>query len=133
MTTLSEARTAIYNAFDAVMTLRSEEYFFDNEVASLQSTTWLRLVIRHSDSRQETLGKEDNRKFDRSGFVIVQIFVPLDEGMVDDTLVSAVRNIFEGKTISSIRFYGVNVREIGPDTKWFQINIEAPFNYEETK
>lgn len=133
MTTQSEARESIYGAFRTGWADETP-YYFDNEVVDLQQDDWVRLVVRHNIGDQETLGPVNGRKFLRGGSVIVQVFVPLDDAMSrGDELSSLVRSIFEGKTIDGIRFHGVVIREVGPDSKWFQINVEAPFRYNETK
>lgn len=135
MTTRDEAREAIYEAF-RVGWSDETNYWFDNEIAEPEDLEeWVRLTIRHSISSQETLGKEANRKFDRAGRVLVQVFVALDKGTNrSDELSTKVRDIFEGKTISGIRFTAVTIREIGEDNqKWFNVIVEAPFNYTEIK
>lgn len=132
MTTLSEAREAIYEAF-RVGYADETKCYFDNEVADVEDE-WVRLTVRHTTGDQETLGPVGNRKFERGGSVIIQIFILLDKATARaDELASLVRNIFEGKTISQIRFRGVITREIGEGTKWYQLNVEAPFRYNETK
>lgn len=135
MTELSAARETLYEAFKDAWVAQSAPYFFDNEVATPDAAGWLRLVVRHRSGEQETLGPIGSRKFERVGSVIVQVFTPLDEGTsVSDTLVDLVREVFEGKTLSGIRFAGVTTREIGPTVdKWYQVNVDAPFNYDETK
>lgn len=135
MTTREEAREALYEAF-RVGWANETEYWFDNEIAHPEDLEeWVRFTVRHSISSQETLGKENNRKFNRAGRVLVQIFVVLDKGTDrSDELSTKVRNIFEGKTVSGIRFTAVTIREIGEDNqKWFSVIVEAPFNYTEIK
>ena len=133
MTTPLEARETIYESFRSGW-LEETAYYFDNEMAKVGNEPWVRLAIRHNQGDQETLGAQGNRKFKRGGSVIVQIFIPLDSAISKiDELSLKVRNIFEGKTLSNIRFRGVVIREIGPDTKWYQVNVEAPFYYNEVK
>ncbi len=130
MTTQSQAKEAIYGAFKSGW---SNPYYFDNEVVETEDGNWARLTVRHSTSNQETLGPVGNRKFQRNGNVIVQLFTKLGEATDDvDSLSATIRAIFEGKTISGVNFSSVNVREIGPSGAWYQTNIEAPFNYTET-
>ena len=135
MTTRNEAREAIYQAFiDDWGT--TTPYWFDNEVADTEEVAeWCRLTVRHSLASQETLGINGNRKFDRAGRVIIQIFVKLGAATTRlDELSTKVIEIFEGKTIGGILFTAVTVREIGEDNqKWFNVNVEAPFNYTEIK
>ena len=133
MTTLAEARESIYEAFKVGWSGETP-FYYDNEIAKMDDDPWVRLVVRHNKGDQETLGAVGNRKFERGGLVIVQVFVPLDLALARaDELASLVQDIFEGKTIENVRFHGVLTREIGPDTKWYQLNVEAPFYYNETK
>ena len=74
--------------------------------------------------------------FMRTGLCFVQVFVPIDQGTRQaDTLAQAARAIFEGINLSSnaIRFNNVVLREVGPDDAWYQINLEAAFQYDERK
>lgn len=137
MTTLNEAREAIYAAFVAGWGATSD-YTFDNEDGFNPPTEddWVRLVVRHSGRAQESLGGIGHRKFESVGSVIVQCFAPLDTGAKGaDTLATAVRAIFEGKTLSpeQIRFTSAVVTEIGATDAWYQTNVEAFFTYTETK
>jgi len=136
MTTLNDARGAIYAAFVAGWGATSA-YTFDNESYDPPANAnWVRLVVRHDDRVQESLGGLGRRKFESGGSVIIQCFAPLDSGAASaDTLASAARSIFEGKTFNPeyIRFTSAVVREIGPTDDWYQINVEAFFTYTETK
>lgn len=132
MTTQSQAREAIYNAFKAGWS-GIPTYYFDNEVVNTEEGSWLRLSVRHTASNQHTLGPSGSRKFQRNGSVIVQVFTDPGTATSDvDTISLLVRAIFEGKTIEGVNFNSVSVREIGPSGAWYQTNIEAPFNYIET-
>lgn len=95
---------------------------------------WVRWSCRHNDSNQESLGGVGHRKFTRGGSVFIQVFGRLDKGSRPaDALAQNARAIYEGKTIDGVRFTDVIIREIGPDDSWYQINVEAIFEYTETK
>ncbi len=135
--TLTEATERIYQTFSDDWGSTSL-FAFDNEklVPPKPSDDWVRVTVRHAGGGQESLGDVGNRKFTRQGSVFVQCFVPLNEGRAGaDLLVIAARNIFEGKTLlpESIRFTGSDVREIGESEGYYQMNMEAFFNYTETK
>lgn len=131
MTTQSQAKEAIYQALKD--TWSSTPFYFDNEVTEDEVGNWVRLSVRHSISQQHTLGPVGSRKFQRSGSVIIQLFTLLGTATDEvDTLASALRSIYEGKTINGVSFSSVGVRELGPSGAWYQTNIEAPFNYTET-
>ncbi|UFK26767.1 structural protein [Roseobacter phage RDJL6] len=138
MTTLSEAREAIYQQF--VNAWGSETPFtFDNEdFKPPKDEPWVRLVVRHEGGEQETLGPVGNRKFARTGRVLIQVFAVEDAGTDrTDELLTLARNAFEGVTLAgtTVRFHGVTVREVGsaPKEKWFQSIVDAPFEYDETR
>jgi hypothetical protein len=93
-----------------------------------------RVYIRHGDSEQGTLGAVGNRRFDRQGVVIVQIFTPFADGFtLDDTLVTVARNCFEGVTASGVWFRGVKAQEIGKSGGLYQTNVTANFEYSERR
>lgn len=136
MTTQTEAREAIYQAFIDGWGAASL-YTFDNEDYTPPSDLpWVRLSVRHTNSAQETLGAVGNRNYLRSGNIIVQIFGPQDTGVFEtDTLVETVRAIFEGVTLpgTTVRCYDCIVNETGPSGKWYQTIVRATFDYEETR
>lgn len=141
MTTVSQAREAIYQAFvdawDPPGGPLKSAYTFDNEQFDPPtSAAWVRLTVRHNDSDQTTLGRQGNRKFGRPGSVLVQVFLPTDTGRASaDSLADDARDIFEGTSLAgtTVRFYGATVREAGKDGKWDLTIVEAPFDYEQTK
>ncbi len=136
MTTLNEARGAIYGAFNTGWGTTSNFTFDDENFTPPAEETFARLAVRHNSRIQESLGGIGRRKFESGGSAIIQCFAPLDTGAEGaDTLAIVARNIFEGKTLlpEGIRFTAVEVREIGPGDDHYQINVEAFFTYTETK
>jgi hypothetical protein len=136
MTTYAQAREAIYQEFfDAWGS--TTVFTFDNEKFDPpKNDSWVRLSVRHQAADQETLGKVGNRRFMRSGLAIVQVYIPIDGGMAaGDSLIALVKTAFEGKRLtgSTVRFFSTLAREIGSDGKWFQINVETPFDFEEIR
>lgn len=133
MTTINEARESVYQRFIDQWAGRTP-VTLDNESYQPPAGAWVRLAVRHFTSGQESMGPTGSRRFGRGGAVLVQVFTPADEGLrLADTLSGAVREIFEGVGFDGLRFRGVLVREIGPDGRWFQTNIEAPFEYDAVK
>jgi hypothetical protein len=139
MTTLAQAREAIYKEFDDVWSSGPVSvYTYDNEAFDPPNdAAWVRLAVRHQAATQETLGQSGNRRFVRFGAVFLQIFTPTDQGASEaDTLVATARAIFEGNRISSttVRFLDCIVQESGiVDDHWYQVVLEVQFEYNETK
>ena len=134
MVSLVDAKESIANQFisdwgaTTAVTLDNEKFEPPVDAA------WVRVATRHFGANQETLGGVGRRKFERQGIASIQVFGQLDKGSrAADTLAQQARAVFEGKTIDGIRFRDVVVREIGPTESWYQINVEAEFEYTEVK
>lgn len=134
MTTLAAARESIYQQFVTDWAATSA-FTFDNEAFTPPvSDPWVRLVVRHAASQQASLGGVGNRKFDREGLVLIQVFGRLDRGTKEvDDLAEKALAIYEGKTIDQIWFTSVVINEIGPLEGWYQINLDAQFTWTEKK
>lgn len=143
MTTINQAREAIYTAFLEAWTVETvpetvleTPVTFDNEGFKPPSEPWVRLTVRHTSSTQETLGPVGSRKFSRRGICFVQVFVPADSGTKEATeLARKASLVFEGERISgtTLRFLDVVIRENGASGKWYGVSVEANFEYDETR
>ena len=135
MTTLNEARGIINTAYIDGSGLDDAHLDLDNEHFDPPSAgAWARLVVRHATRGQESLGGVGFRKFESVGTAIIQCFAPLETGVDQaDTLAQVAMGIFEGKTLTGVRFTAAAPIEIGPGKDWYQINVEAFFTYTETK
>jgi hypothetical protein len=99
---------------------------------------WARVSIKHIDGRQSAFGATAGvRRYTRVGFVTVQVFAPLSEGLglsKGQIMAIIAKDAFEGKaTASGVWFRKVQIKEIGPDDSWYQINVVAEFTYDELK
>ena len=131
-----EAREAINQRWNLLWAARTP-FQFDNEQFTPPDTgRWARVSLRHTTSRQATLGPPGNRKFDRAVLVIVGLFDDVDEGMRNlDEDAQIAQGIFEGVSFDDLAFVGITpVREIGPDGAGkYQVNVEAQGFYQEVK
>ncbi len=133
MTTINEAREAIYDRFVTAWG-STTPLTFDSENFAAPDEPWARLTVRNSGSTQRTLGSPGNRRFRRVGSVFIQLFDLVDEGLANlDSLSRDARGVFEGVSFDGLDFTNVVIRESGADGKWFQFVVEAFFDYEETK
>lgn len=136
MTTTAAAVEAILQQWKANTSLAATAYCFDNEAFEPQAqTAWARVLVGHVDSYQRTIAPDGARMFERDGVIVVQLHIRSDLGRATvDALVDATRTIFEGKRFSGIICGGkCPVREVGNVGRWFQVNVEAAFYYEEVK
>lgn len=139
MVTLVNARETLYQRFVTAWGATSAFTFDNEDFTPPVDTPWVRFSVRHVGSTLELIGGTGAGGFNtyqRIGFALIQVFVPVNDGLREaDTLAQAARAIFEGTTLSgnTIRFNNVVIREIGPDGAWYQINVEAAFQYDERK
>ncbi len=137
MTSIAAARATVYQKYfdDATTITVADDLTFENEKYDPPvDTPWVRLSMRHFVARQESLGDVGARKFNRQGSVFVQVFVPQDGGLLDaDTIAQEAREIFEGKTLSGIRLFTAEIREVGLTDGYHLILVEIRFEYTETR
>lgn len=137
MTTLNEARKAVYDRWAAQWAHGAASYCFENEpYAPADRDFWARVSVRQavSDEEQSTIGVSPSRKFLRRARVYVQVFVKPDSGLKNaGDYATQARLIFEATSFSGLSFVrGASIRETGSDGKWYQVLVDAPFMYEET-
>ena len=114
-------------------------YTFDNE--SYDATgkdEYIRLYVRQSGGGQQTLGRPSQREFRRRGFVLVQIFVLADRGLLRlDALGKTALDLYEGKTIDQVALHDGQYRERPEENKsdgtWLRGMVTVAFTYDETK
>lgn len=97
---------------------------------------WARAVIRNGEPGPTSLsGALGKQRFERTGLLMVQIFIPNGEGLSRGyTLGKIVVDAFEGKaTPSQVWFRNARVNEIGPSDEWYQFNALVDFQYDEIK
>lgn len=138
MTTMNEATEAVYGKFitdwAAATAVTFDDEEFDPEAEG--GNEWVRVTVRHRPSDPQTIGRTGNRRYDRVASVIVQIYtdVKTHPGRAQaDARADAVKNIFEGIRLGGLVFYEADWREIGADGRWYQLNVEVPFSYEEQR
>jgi hypothetical protein len=134
--TLNQAREAIYARWVAnIPSGISTNYTFINEkFVAPTDAPWARLSVLHEQGNQDSLGAVGDRKFLRRARVLIQLFNTVDSGLRSlDTLADAARDIFEGVSFSGLHFNSVDIRESGQDGDWYQVIVDAPFFYSETK
>lgn len=137
MTTLNEAKEAIYERFVSLYTgVPSDRITFDNEEFEAGDGTdpWVRLAVRGIIRNQDTLGRKTNRRFRALASTFVQVYTEANIGVQQsDVLAQEAGDIFEGESFSGLDFRSAIIQETGPDGKWYQSVVEIEFNYDEIK
>lgn len=136
MTTLSTgaARELIYARFVNAWGTTSDYVLGNESFEPPENDEWVRLTVLHLDSGFETLGGAGNRRVRRRGSITAQIFVPVGTGMdVSDTLMTTIRDLFEGVSFGGVDCFNTEDREVGVNGSHHQRNLECFFAYEERK
>jgi len=131
-----------YAAANAAIRLRFENEWDDatpvqmpNVKFNTPDTEWVRLNVAQASSRWASFGDPDNNTERNLGQVMVQIFTPSGEGEGRGLeLADQVRSIFRSwrDPASGVRFLvPPYARVIGVDKKWYQINVVAPFQFDD--
>lgn len=136
--TFAEANDSILKLFKDAWDLTTWSVDYENVSGELPTGTdpWARVTLRHFGGRNSSLaGALGTQRFDRSGTLAVQIFVPTGEGLSEAfALAKIVADAYEGQsTTNGVWFRNVRVNEIGPDGDWFQVNVLVDFTYDEIK
>ena len=137
-TTHEEAKEAVAGLFKSIWADDLGWTFqLGNEQFTIPaSNPWARLVFRHQESRQYSLGQSGGRKFKRRATAFIQVFTQSGTGEETSAeLVDAILTGMEGERIvdTTVCFLDVIPREAGADGKWYQVTVEANFEYTETK
>jgi hypothetical protein len=98
-----------------------------------QSAPWLRFQINEGNASTPAFGS--GVVYRHPGNVIVQVFVPANEGdgrarSIADTVAA----VYRGKRLTpGIRFFDAPyVNTVGRDGDWYQVNVICPFAYDLT-
>lgn len=98
-------------------------------------TEWARLNVATANAEWAGFGDPGNNPERNFGQVTVQIFIPSGEGEgrgleLADLVKSAFRSWSDNA--SGVRFLvPPYARQIGVDGKWYQINVVAPFQFDD--
>ncbi len=136
MTTLNEAREAVYSRFLANF-VGTTNIVLDNEEPRFDVDTvdeWVNVAVRHTGRVQETMGKTGNRRYRVKAIAFVQVYTKSNTGVQQSgVLVTEARDIFEGVSFSGLDFSNATTPEGGPKGKWYEATVEAFFDYDEIK
>jgi len=97
-------------------------------------TSWIYAAIRHADGGQAALaGADGSRRWNRTGTLIVQCFVPINKKgrEVATSIAAALRDYIQGlHTVGGVWFTNATFREVGVSDGWYQVNFSATFSYD---
>lgn len=95
---------------------------------------WVRLSVRFTDGAQGSLGRANNRRFDKVGLLFIQVFTPAGRATNDnDDLAEDSLNLFEGETLGDLWFNNGSIKTIGSDDEWYQQNVVLELSFSAIK
>ncbi len=134
MTTLNEAKEAVYSRFAAQWGATTPVAFENEELEEPADLPWVRLTVRSLSRAQDTLGRTGNRRFRSSAIVLVQVYTRTNTGVQQgDVLAVQAKDVFEAVSFDGLDFNNGMVRETNPQGKWYQHVVEIAFDYDEIK
>jgi len=133
---IDAATESVYQRIDDNWTSTAFIFEGEDDTALDEGTDpWVLFSVTEIESRQETLGEEDNRRYNRQNLVSGLVHVRDGNGTNEiNVIAEAVRTLFEGKAFSDLDFVdGVSIVKLPPPAKadkWQRRNVRAAFTYE---
>ena len=138
MPTQQQATDTVYGAFNTAWAVNSTyPVVWPNKKPDTepmkQGNPWAFVRIAHKTGRQVSLpGVDGKRIWERKGQLVCEIYTPSGEGtQAAYTLARLVELAFLGKTIDSVRFRAIQIKEGGIRGNWFLVTVTAEFEYDE--
>lgn len=109
---------------------------FENKTYDPPAAPWYRFSVKRMPGGPGTMGSPGNRKMDRVGLVIIQLFEPPGDGTgrISD-LGELAAAVFENCRLAphDIRFGAVEPGEASDieQGRWWGLSVEARFDYEQ--
>lgn len=133
--TFAAAHSAIRKRFETQWGSTTTVQYPNKKFSKPDNASWVRLNIVQAASAWASMGDPGNNTERNFGQVSVQIFVPVDIGEGDAVeLADQVRDVFRDyrDATSGVRFLvPPYARQIGDDGIWYQINVVAPFQFDD--
>lgn len=149
--TRTEARDCIFALVKAVGDVLVDEQKLskliwddkpDSRPKEAERLAWARVSLVHTSGEVASInpanvsggaGPAKRRRYNRTGILTVQIFVPSGDGLeLADEISSRMEAALQGKNdAEAVAFRSVFSQEIGIDGPWHQTNTVATFEYDE--
>lgn len=138
MPTPQQATDTVYGAFNTAWSINpTYPVIWPNKKPNIepmkQGNPWAFVRIAHKSGRQISLSGEDGTKlWERKGQFVCEVYTPSGEGTEKAyTLAGLVETAFIGKTLDSVRFRSIQIKESGIHGNWFLITVTVDFEYDE--
>jgi hypothetical protein len=110
--------------FESVQTDRDEE-----------TLPFIRVWVRHTFASQRTLGGQGSRIFERRGFVRIEVYSRITNGLQESyQLAKVASDAYEGRSSDNgVWFRQVRISEMGKDGAFNRTDVIVNFEYHEMK
>lgn len=117
----------------------ADRIVFENEAGFADTAPWVRVVCRHTSSRQRTLGKQQgSKRIQHNGDVVIHVFNLADGNGTKpaDELGQEIKDIFQSQTLlapdgRSVWLFAAQPAELETNGTLTQLEVSIPFHYEE--
>lgn len=98
-------------------------------------TPWARVMVRMASAGQASLGGKDQKRWNRTGVITVQVFTEVGKGLsASRAAAKIVTDAYEGKaTPGGVWFRNVRPVEAPADGDFAQVNVVIEFTYDEVR
>ena len=138
MPTPEQATDTVYGAFNAAWSTNpTYPVIWPNKTPETepakQGNPWAFVRAAHKSGRQISLAGVDGKKiWERKGQFFCEIYTPSGEGTQRAyALAKLVESVFAGKSLDSVRFRSIQIKEGGIHGNWFLVNVTVEFEYDE--
>lgn len=138
MPTQQQATDTVYGAFNTAWSVNPTfPVVWPNKKPDIdvmkQGNPWAFVRITHKPGRQTSLsGATGSKIWERKGQLTCEISIPTGGGTEQAyTLARLVELAFLGKTLDSVRFRSIQIKEGGMRGNWFLVTVTVDFEYDE--
>lgn len=133
---IQDAVDAIQTIFKAIWDTTGFQVSYTDVPAKppITQESWARVIVNHISGGQASLaGDIGTRRFNRNGFVQIEIFSPIGDGRTKNyELGQKVLNAYEDAR-NEVWFRNAHLREVGSSGGFEQTNIIVRFQYDEVR
>lgn len=130
--TMQEAKDSMFEVYNTVAIANNLKTLWPDlpNAPPKEETPWARIMLRHQNGDQASLsGDIGQRCWVMNGLLIVQLFTPFGEGVVDSyDLAQQLLGAYRGVN-SAVWYTNPRVREVGRDGAFAQTNFFVDFQY----
>jgi hypothetical protein len=135
--TFEQANDEILKMINDAWSITGYKIFFESVQDERETDTlpFCKLWVRHAFSNQRTLGGQGARLFERRGFVRIEVYSRITNGLQESyQLAKVASDAYEGRSSDNgVWFRRVRISEMGKDGIFNRVDVIVDFEYHEMK